>query len=163
MAFFRREGLFFAKNLALNLPPVLFIASALLVTQFWIDIHARCVEMTKSAKSNTWRDRIFSKVTMWYFPISSLFYAWSWIEFMLSISEFFFFIIFDTLGMSLSSLVWAVMMLVAGYISEACSAPGACSGGVDRYLYNVIVVLWILQWGACSYLHTFFMLFWMFL
>ncbi len=64
---------------------------------------------------------------------------------MLSFSEFFFFFIFDTLGMFCSSLVWAVMMLVAGYISEACAAPGACSGGVDRYLYNVVVVLWILQ------------------
>jgi hypothetical protein len=44
-----------------------------------------------------------------------------------------------------SSFIWTILLLVAGYLGEACQEPGACQGGVDRYLYNVVVVIWLLQ------------------
>lgn len=110
-------GVYLAKNLVLNLPAALMFISCLLVIQFWIDIHARCVEMTKSTVAGGFGDKIFSKIVMYW-----------------------------------TGVLWTILMLVAGYLGEFCTAPGACSGGIDRYLYNVIVVLWILQFIAfCMY------------
>ena len=58
----RNEGLFLAKNVALNLTPALFVVSGLLVVQFWIDIYCRCVEMAKSTVAKGWGDKLFSKI-----------------------------------------------------------------------------------------------------
>ena len=42
----------------------LSIISSILITQFWIDIYSRCVELTKSAVTRGWGDKIFSKIFM---------------------------------------------------------------------------------------------------
>ena len=44
-----------------------------------------------------------------------------------------------------SAFIWTVLLLAAGYATEACEAPGSCSASVGRYLYNVIVVIWLIQ------------------
>jgi hypothetical protein len=45
--------------------------------------------------------------------------------------------------MYISSFVFTGLFLGAGVINETCQV--SCPGNVDRYLYNVVVVLWMLQ------------------
>ena len=44
-----------------------------------------------------------------------------------------------------TALIWTVLLHAAGYVNEACEAPGSCSANVGRYLYNAIIVIWLIQ------------------
>lgn len=47
--------------------------------------------------------------------------------------------------MYISSFIFTGLFLGAGIVNETCQDGVSCPGNIDRYLYNVVVVLWMLQ------------------
>jgi hypothetical protein len=111
--------------------------ASLIILTFWVEIHTRCIELTKSATgAGSLAEVLLSKPSMYPSPSPFATHLWTLRAFM------------NNIYMYTCSIIFTALLLGAGHLSEVCQA--SCPSEFSRYFYNIVVILWLLQCAPFS-------------
>ena len=131
-----------SSNLMFNIPLALMMLAALIILTFWIEIHARCAELTRQSGVATVSRRTFASSCAEALLSKTGMCAPSSLTFKRILFER----VCDTFCMFTSSLLFTGLFLSAGHVSEMCQVASSCPGQLSQYFYNIVVIMWLLQY-----------------